>query len=266
MTPRLFSRREDLDDAVRSADRFARYGELRAIVAAGGDGTLIDVINRHPHVPICPFPLGTENLVARWLRIPRCGTTVARIIAKGQRQKFDRAKLNEQYFLIMASVGLDASIVHAVHARRQGGHVRHLSYVLPVLKALVNNRPPTLRIYVDDASIPVEGEWAVIANLPAYALQLPIVPTACGTDGWLDLRMFRIRNRLDWFRHLLAILSGDHERSPEVVRLRGRRFRIESESPVAVQADGDPYGMTPGLLEIEPLSVELLVPSPEHGT
>src|SRR5580765_4106145 len=60
--PRLFKSRERLvawlaEPGIRD--------ELTCVVAAGGDGTVADVVNRHPDVPICILPLGTENLLAR---------------------------------------------------------------------------------------------------------------------------------------------------------------------------------------------------------
>ncbi len=261
LRPRLYSQREALDEAVQSLE--LREG-LVAIVAAGGDGTLVDVINRHPSIPICPFPLGTENLVAKWLKIPRCGATVAEIIARGHRKTFGQARLNNRHFLVMASIGLDAAIVHAVHAQRMGGHVRHWSYVVPTLRALWNYRPTTLRVYVDDAAEPVEGEFVVIANLPTYALQMPVVPTASGVDGLLHMRVFRLQRGRDVPRLLWSIRRGTHEQSLDVIRLTGRRFRIESDIPVPIQADGDPLGMTPVEMEIEPSAVELIVPGEDR--
>src|SRR5712691_6971376 len=58
-------------------------GVLRCIVAVGGDGTLAEVINRAPGIPVALLPTGTENVLARHLRMPTCARTVADLVADG---------------------------------------------------------------------------------------------------------------------------------------------------------------------------------------
>ena len=77
---RMFSDRDQLNAFVTS-DRVS--SRIRCLVAAGGDGTVANLVNRHPEHPIAVLPLGTENLVARHLEIPRDGSVVADIIQAG---------------------------------------------------------------------------------------------------------------------------------------------------------------------------------------
>ncbi|MFN9718994.1 MAG: diacylglycerol/lipid kinase family protein, partial [Planctomycetota bacterium] len=67
---------------------------LHCIVAAGGDGTVADVVNRHPGRPIAVLPLGTENLLARFLGMKRSGTQVAKAIRAGTTFWLDTAVAN----------------------------------------------------------------------------------------------------------------------------------------------------------------------------
>jgi len=255
--PRLYSRRGDLDEAVRDP---ARRDSLVAVVAAGGDGTVLDLVNRHPDLPICVLPLGTENLLAKAIQVPRCGRTVAEIIARGNRRRIDLASLNDRHFLIMASFGIDAEVIHQVHRNRGGGHIRHTSYIGPILNAIRTYQPQTLKITVDDSPEVHEGQLAVIANLNSYALNLGMVPTADGTDGLLDARIFQIHSPADLLFQFLGVLRGTHETSSTVTRLRGRKFRIESDTPVPIQVDGDEAGTTPAEITIQPLALEFFVP------
>lgn len=255
--PRLYSRRADLDEAVRDP---ARRDSLVAVVAAGGDGTVLDLVNRHPNLPICVLPLGTENLLAKAIKVPRCGQTVAEIIARGNRRRIDLASLNSRHFLIMASFGIDAEVIHQVHQNRGGGHIRHTSYIGPILNAFRTYQPQTLRIMVDDSPMVYEGQLAVIANLSSYALNLGMVPTADGTDGLLDARIFQINSPADLLFQFLSVLRGTHETSSSVTRLQGRKFRIESDTPIPVQVDGDAAGVTPAEITVEPLALEFFVP------
>ncbi len=255
--PRLFSSRADFDAAVNDP---VRRPHLIAAVAAGGDGTVLDLVNRHPELPLCVLPLGTENLLAKHLKIPRDGRAVADMIAQGHRRRLDLGRLNGRHFLVMVSAGFDAAVVHQVHAGRKGGHVRHISYIGPILNTLWGFRPPTLRVTVDEGSVVHEGQVVVVANLASYALNLGVVPNADGGDGVLDARVFSIQSLSGILRMVWSIWRGSHEQSTEVVRITGRRFRIESDTPVPLQADGDPAGLTPAEITIDPLAVEFIVP------
>lgn len=259
--PRLFSSRVDFDAAVTDP---ARRPHLLAAVAAGGDGTVLDLVNRHPQLPLCVLPLGTENLLAKNLNIPRGGRAVADMIARGHRRRLDLGQLNGRHFLVMASLGLDAEVVQQVHAGRRGGHVRHISYIGPILKSLWRFRPQTLRVTVDESPVVYEGQWVIVANLASYALNLGVVPNADGGDGVLDARVFSFRSVPGLLRMVWSIWRGTHESSTDVVRLTGRQFRIESDTPVPLQADGDPAGMTPAEITIQPFAVEFIVPGEEQ--
>src|SRR5262249_46988076 len=66
---------------------------LRRGVAAGGDGTLVEILNRARGLPVALLPLGTENLVARYWEIERSGRKAAQIIASGKVRQLDLARL-----------------------------------------------------------------------------------------------------------------------------------------------------------------------------
>src|SRR5262245_29206183 len=63
LQPLLFWERDALSESARGEGR-----EWRCVVAAGGDGTLLEVLNRAPGLPVALMPLGNENLVARYCR------------------------------------------------------------------------------------------------------------------------------------------------------------------------------------------------------
>lgn len=256
LRPRLFSRREDLDAAVCNEER---RGALHALVAAGGDGTVLDLINRHPGLPVGVMPLGTENLLARQFHIPWSGVEAARVVASGRVRRLDLGRIGNRRFAIMASCGFDAEIIHRAHARR-GGHITRAHYFQPIVATLRSYQYPQLRLYLDDDPQPVCGRMAVIANLSAYALRLRIVPTAKGDDGLLDLRVFQRGSGFQMFRYLSMVLRDRHEGLPDVVCRQAGRIRVESDAPAPIQVDGDPAGFTPCELRVEPSAAEIIVP------
>jgi len=256
LTPRLFSQREQLNEALADPQR---RSTLHALVAAGGDGTALDVLNRHPGVPIGILPLGTENLLARQFGIPRDGAAAAAIVTAGRTVPLDLGRIGDRRFAIMVSAGFDAAVIHSAHGARTG-HIRRTHYVVPIGRALWSFDYPELQVYADGSETPITGRMVVAANLASYALGLPMVPTARGDDGLLDVRVFQHRSAFHLLRDLSMVMSGLHERSEGVVRLRVQRLRVDSASAVAVQADGDPAGTTPCVLTVEAAVARLFVP------
>ncbi len=256
LQPRLFSRRDQFDAAVTAPDRHDR---LHALVAAGGDGTFLDLVNRHPQLPVGILPLGTENLLARHFRIPRSGADAARIVAAGRRQRLDLGRLGTRRFASMASFGFDAEVIHRAHARRTG-HITRSHYLRPIAAALCRYGHPELRLFLDDDPQPVRGRLAIVANLPAYALRLDLVTTARGDDGLFDVRVFEQGSGFQMLRYLSIVICGRHEGLPDVVRRQAARIRVDSDVLIPVQVDGDPAGFTPCELRIEPGAAEIIVP------
>ncbi len=270
--PRVFSRRDRLAERLSQPERRA---SLICLVAAGGDGTVGDLINRFPDVPLTILPLGTENLLARYLGIPCDGRTVAELIAQGYRRQLDVGLLNGRRFMLMVSAGFDADVVHRLHARRSG-NIRKSNYIQPILETLRTYRYPKLRVTVDGegastgrplgrrrpwgSSWPVKGRLVMVANLPEYALGLPIAGDAAGDDGLLDLRIFKRRSAFQMIRYLINVALRRHEELADVRVARVRTVRIESKVPVPVQCDGDPAGFTPAEISVLPGALTVLVP------
>jgi diacylglycerol kinase family enzyme len=236
---------------------------LICLVAAGGDGTVGDLVNRFPDVPLAILPLGTENLLARHLGIPCDGRFVAELIARRSTRQIDVGLLNGRRFTLMVSAGFDADVVHRVHARRQG-NIRKSNYIQPILETLRSYRYPEMRVTVDaqgpPAERPLAGRLVVVANLPEYALGLPIAAGAAGDDGLLDLRLFQRPSGFQMFRYLYKVARRQHEELPDVRVSRVRTVRIDSDLPVPIQCDGDPGGWTPAEISILPGGLTVLVP------
>lgn len=254
---RLYSSRARLDADVANPELRA---SLHGLVAAGGDGTAMDLINRHPELPLGILPLGTENLLARYFGIPRGdGRRAAAIVAGGRTQSLDVGRVDGRHFAVMASIGFDAEVIHRAHAARRG-HITRWHYARPILGALSGYPYPGVRVYADGSGEPVSGRLVVVGNLSAYALRLKVVPSARGDDGRFDVRVFQRGSAFHMLRYLLMVAGGAHERSPDVVRFQATRVRIESDTPAPVQADGDPAGFTPCELNLTPAAARIFVP------
>jgi len=233
---------------------------LRGIVAAGGDGTVSDVFNRFPGIPIAILPCGTENLLSRFLKSPTSGRGVAAAIQQGTLRRLDLCAVGERRFALMASAGFDADVVHRMTAARVG-HITRGTYLRHIWNSWRKYVPVRLEVWVDDDPQPLSGYLAIVTNLPIYALGLQLAPAARGDDGQADLTLFQRCSTFQMLRYLYKVVRVAHEELKDVVLRRGRRFRIVSEVPVPVQMDGDPAGWTPLEIEILPGALQVFVSS-----
>ena len=255
---RMFRSREKLD-AYLASER--NQQKLRCLVAAGGDGTVADVANRHPGCPIAILPLGTENLLAKYLNLPRCGRTLSQVIDAGRFRKFDSAAANGRRFLLMLSVGVDGEIVHAIH-RSRTGTIRRIGYMMPTLRAFLSWSPKQIRVSDMEGSSIVSGTHVIVTNIPRYGFGLRFASEAVSDDGLLNVRVFHGTSRWQIFWHAVRLKLRLPVRSEEVTKFTAKRLMLDSPGDVqidGVQVDGDPCSRLPLEVEVQPASLCLLV-------
>ena len=254
----------DADALSAESHALLQSGNLRAVVAAGGDGTFRLVADRTPPgTPLAILPLGTENLLARYLQISADAPKLAEIIAAGTIIRFDAGRAGGQLFSLMAGCGFDADVVRRLHEVRSG-NIHHLSYAKPILDSIRNYDYPELRIACapaesDELSEQLTARWVFVVNLPRYAGGLNFAPLASGCDGLLDVCTFREGSLWHGLRYLSGVVLGQHETMAGFARVQTRRLRIESDAPVPYQLDGDPGGQLPVEITIESGRLTLLV-------
>ena len=196
------------DERPRRAPRLAAEwhatGELRCVVACGGDGTAAIVRNHTPlDVPLLLVPLGTENLLGRYVSQSAAAGRSPRRRSNEACRRFPwtwaaaaGTATGRHYFLTMISAGFDAEVVRRLHERRRG-NITRLSYVQPTLAAIRSYEYPEMQLYChDDAGDrlePLRCRWVFGFNLPLYARGWQVAPEAVGTDGLLDVCTFRTR-------------------------------------------------------------------------
>ncbi|HAH48432.1 diacylglycerol kinase family lipid kinase [Gimesia sp.] len=254
--PRLFSNRERMQELLRVR---SQENPPVCVVAAGGDGTVQDLVNRYPDQRIAILPLGTENLMARYLGIPRSGVFVGEMISRGATREIDLCQMQQQRFILMASVGFDAAVVADLTEFRKG-NISHLSYLKPLWRTIRSYPYEPLLISTDQSSEEITAYHAIIVNIPAYGLKLNFSPTANDADGLLDVILFKKKGLWSTLKYLYQIVRGSHLNSPDVQRIQANRIQIRSARPVPVQTDGDATGLTPLEITVLPKAGRFIVP------
>lgn len=235
---------------------------IETIVVAGGDGTLNEVLNGildPSQIPIALFPLGTANVLAHELGLPKKPEEVADSLEQGVVRKLDMGLLGGRRFLLLVSVGFDAMVTEKIHRSRKGS-LGYRGYLLPALTVLSRYRPPNLRIEVDGQR-DLKGALVVVSNVRSYGGIFTVADRARGDSGHLDICIFPRGTIPALVGYALSAFRGKVSTLAEVVYLTGRRIWIESDEPVAVEVDGDYFGTTPVVIELKPACVPIVVPA-----
>ena len=251
-----------IPDLREKAVELQNAGRLHTVVAAGGDGTAAMLVNELPfQFTMAILPLGTENLLAKYLHLSADPELLANLIEEQKSTMMDVGKANGKFFLVMCSCGFDADVVSRLHSERKG-HISHWSYARPIVNAIQRYRYPALSISFRDESdevVKIKSKWAFIFNVPRYAMNLPIVTDADTSDGFLDLCTFKGGNLLRGLFYLTGVLLKQHRRWKDTRFAKVRKLTIESDEEVPFQIDGDPGGVLPLELEAVPNYLRVIV-------
>ncbi len=256
------------------AQRFAAEAvenKFDLIVAAGGDGTVNEVLNGLAAAPdglqrtrLGVLPLGTINVFARELKIPLQLEAAWEILRRGNETKIDLGRADffaeekpaRRYFLQLAGVGLDARAIELVSWKLKK-NAGPLAYVVAGFQALVEKQP---QIIVNADGQKMHGELALFGNGKLYGGPFEIFPGAKLDDGLLDACVFPRVNFLSLLR--LAPNFILRQKLPEklVRRLRAEKFEVTSATPTAFELDGEGAGNLPATFSVERKRLRVVVP------
>jgi len=253
-------------DARKFASESAGFA---ALAATGGDGTVNEVLNGLPAEgapALAMLPSGTANVFAKELRLPRSAQGLARILRDGREVSWDLGvdRIGGRKFLLFASAGYDAHVVHIFHAARTGP-IQMWQYVYWGLKSILNFEVPRITVEIDGARVTTEAAWVTISNVPSYGGPLVFTPRARPDNKTFEVMIQHARNRRDVVRMFwTAILGwmGIPYTMHDVTFHTARRVRMTSSDghPVPMQMDGDPAGVLPTDLEVVPGGIRVLAP------
>ncbi len=230
------------------AETLARHAAsegFQKIVAAGGDGTINEVVNgiAGQDVALGLLPLGTMNVFATELGLPandlgRCWD----IIREDRTRLIDLPSANGKHFVQLAGVGLDAQVVQET-SRTFKRNFGPLSYLISAAQ-IAARQPPRLRIESENA-VTEEGSFVLVGNGRFYGGRLPFFKQAVIDDGMLDVLVFKRLNYLEIIRYLQNVIFTSQITAPEVEYFQTTHLRVSSDEPVPVEIDGELFGDCP---------------------
>lgn len=246
-------------DARQIASQAVRDG-VEVIIAAGGDGTLNEVINGIGHAPVRLgiLPVGTMNVFATEIGIPLGNLEAAwKVIEQGKVISVDLPRANDTHFIQLAGVGLDAEVVRKTTADSKRA-LGPLSYLLTLVQVAAH-KPPHILLEAEGGRLR-EGSFALIGNGRLYGGPFPVFKRANLQDGLLDVLVFENQSHWDVVRYFQAIAFGTHPELPDVEYFQTSSLKVTSSGDVPVELDGEIAGMLPCVFSIE--SQKLLVIAP----
>jgi diacylglycerol kinase (ATP) len=236
------------------------------VIAAGGDGTVTACASgvAGSQVPMAVLPIGTGNVLALNLGIPLDLRQAVAIGLTGEDMQIDLGTANDKPFVVMAGLGIDASLLQSTseQAKRRFGY---LAYVVATLRHL-RDRPIRVTLEVDGGPLRRFRATGVIAgNVGWLRGGLPLLPEASPDDDVLDLIVITAHDLVSWL--ILAAQVLARRDAPKVFRATFRRLTIRTEEDQLWELDGEVIGMTRKLvIAVNDEKVRLRVPTrPKPG-
>ncbi len=239
--------------------RRLNLAEKDLLIVCGGDGTIHDALQDaiEAAVPVAIIPVGTANVLARELSIPRDPLAALQVLRTGRTRKLHLGKADDKYFHLMAGVGLDGYLLRQVGPSLKRflgvgafwltGFFRFWSYSLPVFQVKIGEELHT-------------ATFAVVSNSRFYGGHLRVTPHANVFDDTLDVCLFSARNHFRYLMYLWGSLRGKHLNYPDVVYRKTRKLEVTGGSRIAVQLDGELAGTLPRHFEMAGETLEVFVP------
>jgi YegS/Rv2252/BmrU family lipid kinase len=240
------------------------------IVAAGGDGTVNEVLNGIVEAAdglgktrLGILPLGTINVFARELGLPTGFESAWRIILKGNETLIDLPRADfetdgrpsRRYFAQLAGAGLDSRAIELVNWQQKKA-LGPVAYVIAGLKALTETKAPIL---AGSAGVSGTGELVLIGNGRYYGGAFKLFPKADLRDGLLDVTIFPTANWEVLLWSGWGWLTDQIHSSAGCQTFQAESLTLSSEGKAAFELDGDNVGHLPVKFSVRRQCLRVLV-------
>jgi diacylglycerol kinase (ATP) len=249
-----------------------------AVIAAGGDGTINEVINgliqaagEGQTVPFGVLPIGTANDLSDTIPLPRDLAQAAQNIAAAHTRPIDAVRVNDHFFVNNCAIGMEPLVtLENIKIKRLSGNAR---YFLALVRALAKLRAWQMDIRFDETTTS-SGSAAGSATFSGPAILLSVcngprtggifqmAPGAQFDDGYFDYVFAPDMPKRTVLALLPRLFKGTHIQHPKVQHGRARRITITCQPGTPIHADGELIAEAATQIEYEllPGKVRLLAP------
>nr|WP_295974370.1 diacylglycerol kinase [uncultured Bacillus sp.] len=243
--------------------RLAVERRFDLVVAAGGDGTINEVVNGMAEQEYRPrlgvIPVGTTNDFARALQIPRDIVAATEIIAKGDTIPVDIGRMDNKYFINIAGGGRLTELTYDVPSKLKT-MLGQLAYYLKGMEMLPSLKATKVRIEYDGKLFEGEVMLFLVALTNSVGGFEKLSPNSSINDGMFSLLILKDTNLADFIRIASLAIRGEHINDPNVLYTKANRIKVTSDEKVQLNLDGEFGGLLPAEFENLYRHFEVFVP------
>jgi len=233
------------------------------IFAAGGDGTIYEVINGMGGMEHRPtlgvIPAGTTNDLARALKLPRNLKQAAQVLSEGHTMPLDLGRAGEQYFVNIASMGRLTEITYETPSRLKT-YLGRLAYYVKGLEKLPSAKPVHLKVESRDFTYEGAVSLLLVANSNSVAGFEKMTPEASLSDGIFDVLLVKACSLPDLVRLATQAMKGEHFQNEHVLYFQTNELQVDTLDQVKLNLDGEYGGQLPQTMTCLPQHLNILVP------
>jgi len=236
------------EHAKEIANRMSEYSEI--IVAAGGDGTVNEVVSgiTGRQTSIAILPIGSGNDYSKVMNMPRKLDHAIEAILNKKKKLMDLSKViywnqygdkNERYFVNTLGMGLDAEIAKET---MQIKYLRGLPlYLLAALKAIRKHCPNEYKI-IDHNKTTTARAFLICAGNGCYeGGGFKLLPDAKADDSLLDICTLGAMSIYKALSIIPKIIAGKHGNLDEVTLWKTKKLKIEAKNSFVIHGDGEVF-------------------------
>ncbi len=252
----------------RGAARAVKRG-ADAVIAVGGDGAVLQVVQSLGGTPVALgiIPMGTGNLLAGNLDIPKGVDDAVKVLIDGGRRRIDLGRLKtggkRTLFAVACGAGFDAEVMESTDPEEKQ-RLGKLAYVVSAVRRQAQVRDVAHEVTIDGVRHSMDATQVLIANFGGMGAGMKTRLEVEPDDGLLDVLVIQASGPLGGLLAGWEALRQDEPgESPEghVFRTRARKVRVSTVKRRLVETDGSVAGKTPIRVSVRPAALTVIVPS-----
>jgi len=213
------------------------------VVAAGGDGTINEVLNGllratsdGPTIPFGILPLGTANDFNLMAGLPDTVSAAAQVIAQGKTRQIDAVQVNDRFFINNSGLAMEPMVtLENIRMKRLSGEIR---YIVALLKVIAKMKAWQMQVAWDDGSYDGPVYLLSVCNSPRTG-GFQMAPGAEIDDGFFDMVLAPEVPKRTLLLLLLRLMQGTHVYHDAVTFTRATTLSVDSHPGTAAHSDGE---------------------------
>ncbi len=258
--------------AAELAREAAKTGKYYAIVAAGGDGTVNEVVNgmAHSGARMGIIANGSTNVFCSEVKISSNYDIATKCILEGIPVEVDAGRVGERYYIWMLGIGIEAKIAHQVNPKVKK-YFGVLAYVFAALRQTFDKGKQIMKIMMDEEKEMTFSTFnTIVGNATSFDGFFGIRSRFSIKDGFLDVCILQHKSPIGIVELIINFIKGRRDYYRFIDRFgaahcRIKKMHIETVPNAWYHVDGEVMGQTPIDIEIHPKSVILILPEETAG-